>query len=106
MDLTLNVWRQKNASDTGRFLTYEAKNILPDMSLLEMLDVVNEQLIARGEDPIAFDSDGGHNGTTAGHPPRRQVRDRYKSAIERWRGRAFPVIRDLVRDRTALDRII
>src|SRR5947208_2810171 len=57
MELTLNVWRQKNASDPGRFLTYPATNLIPDMSFLEMLDVVNEQLIARGEEPIAFDSD-------------------------------------------------
>src|SRR5260370_25639140 len=57
MKLTLKVWRQKNASTTGRFETYEATDVLEDMSFLEMLDVVNEGLIARGQDPIAFDSD-------------------------------------------------
>src|ERR1041384_3002658 len=57
MNLTLRVWRQKNANTPGRFETYPAKNVLPDMSFLEMLDVVNEELIARAEEPIAFDSD-------------------------------------------------
>ncbi len=57
MNLTLHVWRQKNAREAGRFLTYDATGISPDMSFLEMLDVVNEGLIARGEDPIAFDHD-------------------------------------------------
>ena len=57
MNLTLKVWRQKNAASPGRIEIYEAKNLIPDMSFLEMLDVVNEELIARGEEPIAFDSD-------------------------------------------------
>ena len=57
MTLTLKVWRQKNARDAGRFAAYQATNLIPDMSFLEMLDVVNEELITRGEEPIAFDSD-------------------------------------------------
>jgi succinate dehydrogenase / fumarate reductase iron-sulfur subunit len=83
MNLTLKVWRQKNANTPGRFETYQARNVIPDMSFLEMLDVVNEDLISRGEDPIAFDSDcregicgmcslvisgiphGGHKGTAS-----------------------------------------
>ena len=83
MNLTLKVWRQKNSNTPGRFETYQARNVIPDMSFLEMLDVVNEDIIARGEDPIAFDSDcregicgmcslvisgiphGGHRGTAS-----------------------------------------
>src|SRR6266542_217674 len=124
MNFTLEVWRQKNAGSRGGFETYEAKDVLPDMSFLEMLDVVNEELIARGEDPIAFDSDcregicgtcslvingiphGGQKGTTACQLHLRHFRDGDTITIEPWRARAFPVIRDLVVDRTALDRII
>src|SRR5437867_6290664 len=124
MELTRNVWRQKNASDPGRFLTYQATNILPDVSFLEMLDVVNEQLIARGEEPIAFDSDcregicgtcslvingiphGGQKGTSACQLHLRHFKDGDTITIEPWRAKAFPVVKDLVVDRNAFDRIM
>src|SRR2546427_11440784 len=124
MELALNVWRQKNASDPGRFLTYQATNILPDMSFLEMLDVVNEDLIARGEEPIAFDSDcregicgmcslvingiahGGHRGTATCQLHMRRFHDGQTITIEPWRAKAFPIVKDLVTDRSSFDRII
>jgi succinate dehydrogenase / fumarate reductase iron-sulfur subunit len=124
MNLTLKVWRQKNASDPGSFATYEAKDVIPDMSFLEMLDVVNEELIAKGQDPIAFDSDcregicgtcsmvinglahGGMRGTTACQLHMRHFSDGETITIEPWRAKAFPVLRDLVTDRGAFDRII
>lgn len=124
MKLTLKVWRQKNASDPGGFVTYEANNVIEDMSFLEMLDVVNEELIAKGEEPIAFDSDcregicgtcsmvingiahGGLRGTTACQLHMRHFKDGQTISIEPWRAKAFPVIRDLITDRGAFDRII
>jgi succinate dehydrogenase / fumarate reductase iron-sulfur subunit len=124
MNLTLHVWRQANASDPGRFVTYPARDISPDMSFLEMLDVVNEGLIARGEVPIAFDHDcrEGICGTCgmvingSPHGPRkltttcqlhmRSFADGDVITIEPWRAAAFPVLRDLVVDRRAFDRII
>ena len=124
MNLTLKVWRQKNAKDAGRMVDYRAENIIPDMSFLEMLDVVNEGLIARGEEPIAFDSDcregicgtcslvingrahGGQKGTTACQLHMRHFQDGQTITIEPWRARGFPVLRDLVTDRSAFDRII
>jgi succinate dehydrogenase / fumarate reductase iron-sulfur subunit len=124
MNLTLKVWRQKNASDTGGFATYEARDIIPDMSFLEMLDVVNEDLIAKGQEPIAFDSDcregicgtcsmvingtahGGLRGTTACQLHMRHFSDGETITIEPWRAKAFPVLRDLVTDRSAFDRVI
>jgi succinate dehydrogenase / fumarate reductase iron-sulfur subunit len=124
MNLTLKVWRQKNATSPGRFETYETKDILPDMSFLEMLDVVNEELIARGEEPIAFDSDcregicgtcalvingiphGGQKGTTVCQLHMRHFKDGATITIEPWRAKAFPVMKDLVVDRSAFDRII
>lgn len=124
MRLTLNVWRQRNASAPGRFVTYDATNVSPDMSFLEMLDVVNEGLTRRGEDPIAFDHDcrEGICGTCgivvngAAHGPRRlttacQLHMRSFTngqtlTIEPWRAKAFPVLKDLVVDRTAFDQII
>src|ERR1043166_8291990 len=124
MDLTLKVWRQKNRSEAGRFESYPASNILPDMSFLEMLDVVNEGLIARGDDPIAFDSDcregicgtcplvinaiphGCQKGTTACQLHMRHFEDGETITIEPWRARAFPVLKDLIVDRSAFDRII
>ena len=124
MNLTLKVWRQKNAASTGRFETYEAREVLADMSFLEMLDVVNEGLITRGEDPIAFDSDcregicgmcslvingiphGGHRGTATCQLHMRHFKDGDTITIEPWRAKAFPIVRDLVTDRSAFDRII
>jgi succinate dehydrogenase / fumarate reductase iron-sulfur subunit len=124
MNLTLHVWRQQNAADKGRFVTYPAEGISPDMSFLEMLDVVNERLIETGHAPIAFDHDcrEGICGTCgmvingSPHGPRkltttcqlhmRSFRDGDTITIEPWRAAAFPVLRDLVVDRRAFDRII
>ena len=124
MNLTLVVWRQRNASDPGRFVTYPAAGVSPDMSFLEMLDVVNEGLIAKGEEPIAFDHDCregicGTCGMVIGgrpHGPRgltttcqlhmRSFSDGDTITIEPWRAGAFPVVRDLVVDRGSFDRII
>ena len=124
MNLTLRVWRQKDRHSTGGIVEYQATNIIPDMSFLEMLDVVNEGLIAKGEEPIAFDSDcregicgtcslvingvahGGQRGTTACQLHLRHFKDGETITIEPWRAKAFPVLRDLVTDRGAFDRII
>ena len=124
MNLTLHVWRQKNAQDRGRFVTYSAPDISPDMSFLEMLDVVNEGLVAKGEDPIAFDHDcregicgicgmmingqahGPRRATTACQLHMRSFRDGDQVTIEPWRADAFPVVKDLVVDRGAFDRIV
>ena len=124
MNLTLHVWRQKNARDAGRLVKYEARNVSPDMSFLEMLDVVNEELILEGQDPIAFDNDcregicgtcgfmingiahGPERATTVCQLHMRHFKDGETLYIEPWRARAFPVIKDLVVDRGALDRII
>jgi succinate dehydrogenase / fumarate reductase, iron-sulfur subunit len=124
LNLTLHVWRQKNAASEGKMVTYPANNISTDMSFLEMLDVVNEELIARGEEPIAFDNDcregicgtcgmmingvahGPERATTACQLHMRHFRDGETITIEPWRARAFPVIKDLVVDRGAFDRII
>ena len=124
MNLTLKVWRQKNATTPGRLETYQARDVLADMSFLEMLDVVNEGLIAQGEEPIAFDSDcregicgtcslvingiahGGQRGTTACQLHMRHFKDGDTITIEPWRAQAFPVVKDLVTDRSAFDRII
>ena len=124
MNFTLKVWRQKNAGDSGGMVEYQATNIIPDMSFLEMLDVVNEGLIAKGEEPIAFDSDcregicgtcslvvngiahGGRRGTTVCQLHMRHFQDGQTITIEPWRAKSFPVIKDLVTDRRAFDRII
>jgi succinate dehydrogenase iron-sulfur subunit len=124
MNLTLHVWRQKHAHDKGGFVQYEARNISPDMSFLEMLDVVNEGLIARGEEPIAFDHDcregicgmcgfvingiahGPRRGTTVCQLHMRSFKDGDTLYLEPWRAKAFPVIKDLVVNRSAFDRII
>src|SRR6266851_1243742 len=120
MNLTLKVWRQKDARSPGRLVEYAARNIIPEMSFLEMLDVVNEELIARGEEPIAFDSDcregicgtcslvingsahGGQRGTTVCQLHMRHFQDGQTITVEPWRARAFPVLKDLVTDRSAL----
>ncbi len=123
MNLTLKVWRQKNAQTAGKFVTYNAEGISPDMSFLEMLDVVNESLVHKGEDPIHFDHDcrEGICGMCSlyinGHPhgPKRAIttcqlhmrtfHDGETITIEPWRASAFPVIKDLAVDRSAFDRI-
>ncbi len=123
MRLTLKIWRQADADDPGRFVEYEAEAIA-DMSFLEMLDELNEKLIERGEDPVAFDHDCREgicgmcslviNGTPHG-PDRlttvcqlhmRRFRDGDEITIEPWRASAFPVVKDLTVDRSAFDRII
>ena len=123
MNLTLHVWRQKNATARGRFVIYDARDVSPDMSFLEMLDVVNEGLVLRGEEPIAFDHDcregicgmcglvinGAAHGprlrTTACQLHMRSFADGDTITIEPWRAKAFPVVKDLVVDRSALDRV-
>jgi succinate dehydrogenase / fumarate reductase iron-sulfur subunit len=124
MNLTLKVWRQKNRQSSGKMVTYRAERISPDMSFLEMLDVVNEGLVERGEEPIAFEHDcregicgscgmmingvahGPERETTACQLHMRSFRDGDEIVIEPWRARAFPVLKDLVVDRAAIDRII
>ena len=124
MNLTLHVWRQKNKSAVGGFATYQAKDISPDSSFLEMLNVVNEELTAKGEEPIAFDHDcregicGACGMVINGRPhgPRvrtttcqlhmRSFKDGDELWLEPWRAEAFPVLRDLVVDRSSFDRII
>jgi succinate dehydrogenase / fumarate reductase iron-sulfur subunit len=124
MNLTLHVWRQKNAKSEGRFVTYAARDISPDMSFLEMLDIVNEGLILKAEDPIAFDHDcregicgmcgvvvngaahGPRKATTACQLHMRSFKDGDELVLEPWRARAFPVLKDLIVDRGAFDRII
>ncbi len=124
MNLTLKVWRQPNAQTPGKMVTHDAPDISPEMSFLEMLDVVNERLIERGELPIAFDHDcregicgacgavvngvahGPLKGTTLCQLHMRHFKDGDTIIIEPWRAKAFPVIKDLVLDRSAMDRII
>lgn len=124
MKLTLNIWRQKNPHALGKFETYEAPDVNPDMSFLEMLDVVNEDLVARGEEPITFDHDcregicgtcgfmingvahGPERATTVCQLHMRHFRDGESLVIEPWRALAFPVLRDLVVDRAPFDHIV
>src|SRR5579864_6036574 len=124
MHLTLKIWRQKNPADEGRFETYEANDISEHMSFLEMLDVVNEDLIRRGADPIVFDSDCREgicgtcgfmiNGVAHGPNPQTTVcqlhmrffKDGDTLVIEPWRAAAFPVLKDLSVDRSAFDRVV
>jgi succinate dehydrogenase / fumarate reductase iron-sulfur subunit len=124
MNLTLRVWRQKNSAAPGRFVEYQAKSISPDMSFLEMLDIVNEELTAKGEDPIAFDHDcregicgmcslvingrahGPLEATTTCQLHMRFFKNGDTITIEPWRAKPFPVIKDLIVDRSPFDRII
>lgn len=123
MNLTLNVWRQPDSNTPGRFVTYKTGDISPDMSFLEMLDVVNEGIIERGEDPIAFDSDcregicgicgivingiphGGLRTTTC-QLYMRHFKPGQTLTLEPFRARAFPVVKDLVVERRSLDSIM
>ena len=124
MNLTLKVWRQASSASPGALETYQSSGVLPDMSFLEMLDVLNEDLIQVGKEPIAFDSDcregicgmcslvingiphGGKRGTATCQLHMRNFKDGDTIVIEPWRARAFPVLKDLVTDRSAFDRII
>ena len=124
MRLILHIWRQPNAAAKGRMARYEARNVSPDMSFLEMLDVLNEDLIARGEEPVAFDNDcregicgscgfmingvahGPLRGTTVCQLHMRHFKDGDELYLEPWRARAFPVLKDLIVDRSAFDRLI
>jgi succinate dehydrogenase / fumarate reductase iron-sulfur subunit len=123
MNLTLHIWRQKGPSDPGRMVTYEAKDVSPDQSFLEMLDRLNEDLILRGEDPVVFDHDcregicgscgmvingvaHGPEQTTTCQLHMRSFKDGESIYIEPWRADPFPVIRDLMVDRSAFDRVI
>ena len=124
MNLTLRVWRQKSAREAGGLETYEAKDVLPDMSFLEMLDVTNERLILEGGEPIAFDHDcregicgmcslvingrahGGFAGTTTCQLHMRKFSDGDTITIEPWRARGFPIVKDLVVDRSSFDRVM
>lgn len=124
MRIFLRVWRQASPKDHGAFVDYAVESVSPDMSFLEMLDVVNEGLIVKGQDPIAFDSDcregicgtcgflvsgiahGPDPGTTVCQLHMRRFKDNQRLVLEPWRAKAFPVIKDLVVDRSAFDRII
>lgn len=124
MDLTLKIWRQKNASSKGKFVTYNIKDISPNSSFLEMMDVLNESLVNKGEEPVAFDHDcregicgtcsmyingrphGPDSAVTTCQLHMRKFRDGETIVIEPWRARAFPVLKDLIVDRSAFDKII
>jgi len=124
MDLTLKIWRQATASEKGKFVEYQVQNISADASFLEMLDVLNEELVRKGEDPVAFDHDcregicgacslyingrphGPDKGITTCQMHMRRFKDGETIVIEPWRAKPFPVIKDLMVDRTAFDEII
>ncbi len=124
MNITLRVWRQKNRADKGRLVSYTARDIPPDASFLEMLDVVNADLVKKGEEPIAFDHDcregicgscgivingrshGPNRGVATCELRMRSFRDGDTITVEPWRAKPFPVLKDLVVDRSAFDRIM
>ena len=124
MNVTLRIWRQKGAQTNGQFVEYRMPDVSPDMSFLEMLDVLNQDLTKKGEEPVAFDSDcregicgmcglvingtahGPLSATTTCQLHMRHFRDGDHITIEPWRAKSFPVIKDLVVDRSPLDRII
>jgi succinate dehydrogenase / fumarate reductase iron-sulfur subunit len=124
MKITLKVWRQQNSKDSGHFETYQLPHVSPDMSFLEMFDVLNEQLITEGKDPVAFDHDcregicgmcsmyingrahGPWKGTTTCQLHMRAYKDGDTITVEPWRSGSFPVLKDLAVDRSAFDRII
>ncbi|HON53219.1 MAG TPA: succinate dehydrogenase/fumarate reductase iron-sulfur subunit [Bacteroidales bacterium] len=124
LNLTLKVWRQKGPKEAGRFETYSVSNISPDSSFLEMMDVLNEQLIVEGKDPVAFDHDcregicgmcslyiNGHahgpdEDVTTCQLHMRKFKDGETVTIEPWRSAGFPVIKDLIVDRSAFDKIM
>jgi len=124
MNITLRIWRQQNANAPGRFVTYQVKDVTGNMSFLEMLDALNEDLLSRNEPPVAFEHDcregicgscgflingvahGGRRGTTACQLSMRFFKDGDSLTLEPWRARAFPVVRDLIVNRSAFDLII
>jgi succinate dehydrogenase / fumarate reductase iron-sulfur subunit len=124
LNLTLHVWRQPSRKVAGKMVTYKLANVSPHASFLEMLDLLNEQLIAKGEDPVAFDHDcregicgmcsmvingrphGGQRATTVCQLHMRTFKDGDELFIEPWRAHAFPVLKDLCVDRSAFDRVI
>jgi succinate dehydrogenase / fumarate reductase, iron-sulfur subunit len=124
LDLTLHIWRQPDAKSPGRMVTYKVTGVSTHASFLEMLDILNEQLVARGEEPVAFDHDcregicgmcslmingrphGGHRATTTCQLHMRHFKSGSEIWIEPWRAHAFPVIKDLCVDRTAFDKVI
>jgi succinate dehydrogenase / fumarate reductase iron-sulfur subunit len=124
MRIILHIWRQRNASEKGRMVRYEVPNVSEHMSFLEMLDILNEDLIAKNEEPVAFDHDcregicgmcgcmvngvahGPLPGTTLCQLHMRHFKDGDELYLEPWRARAFPVVKDLVVDRSAFDRLI
>ena len=124
LDLTLKIWRQDGPKDRGQFKSYQLKGISTEMSFLEMLDILNEQLIHLGEEPVAFDHDcregicgtcslmingqahGPDNETTTCQLHMRRFQNHDTIVIEPWRARAFPILKDLVVDRSAFDRIV
>lgn len=124
MKCTVEIWRQKDPADAGRFVTYTVNDIPPDASFLEMLDVLNDDLTKKSEDPVAFDHDcregicgscgmmvngrahGPHRGVAACELRMRSFTDGDHIVVEPWRAEPFPVIKDLVVDRTSFDRII
>jgi succinate dehydrogenase / fumarate reductase iron-sulfur subunit len=124
INLTLEVWRQANTSSKGRFVTYKVDNVSTEMSFLEMFDVLNERLVREGEDPVAFDHDcregicgscsmhingrphGPWHATTVCQLHMRAFKDGETIVVEPWRAKSFPVIKDLMVDRSAFDRII
>lgn len=124
INLTLKIWRQKNAASEGQFKSYEMKDVSTHMSFLEMMDVLNEKLVNQGEEPVAFDHDcregicgmcslfisgrahGRMKGTTTCQLHMRHFEDGDTVTIEPWRAKPFPVIKDLIIDRSALDKII
>ncbi len=124
MKLTLHIWRQKSRTNAGKLVSYPLDSISPDMSFLEMLDTLNEQLVKQGQEPVAFDHDcregicgscsmvinglahGPERATTTCQLHMRSFRDGDHIYVEPWRAAAFPVVKDLVCDRTAFDRII
>jgi len=124
MRIILHIWRQRNGGEKGRMVRYELPNVSEHMSFLEMLDVLNEDLITKGDDPVAFDHDCREgicgmcgcmvNGVAHGPLPEttlcqlhmRQFKDGDELYLEPWRAHAFPVVKDLIVDRTAFDRII
>jgi succinate dehydrogenase / fumarate reductase, iron-sulfur subunit len=124
MNLTLKIWRQKDAKAKGGLVTYSLNDITPSCSFLEMLDILNEQLVLKGEDPVAFDHDcregicgmcslyingrphGPDDAVTTCQLHMRKFKDGDTIVVEPWRARPFPVIKDLIVDRTAFDKII